>query len=269
MELTGHLIKMHTQYDEQQAKIDYFLPLADENIYMNELIGKRIFLEYKNEIRCIGCGKKTPKSYHQGYCYQCFLTSPQTDPAIIHPELDMAHEGISRDMEWARKYSLVPHIVYLAVSSGLKVGVTREENKFTRWIDQGASSAIILAQTPYRHLAGLIEVELKNHYDDKTNWRHMLTGKVNMQTDLLKIKEEAKNHLPSELAAYYFSDNKIFHFHYPVISYPNKIKSINLEKEKYIEGRLHGIKGQYLIFDDGQVINIRKYNGYLVRFGVI
>ena len=35
-----------------------------------------------------------------------------------------------------------------------------------------------------------------------------------------------------------------------------------------IEGRLWGIKGQYLIFDDGSVLNIRKHNGYNITLEI-
>ncbi len=46
--------------------------------------------------------------------------------------------------------------------------------------------------------------------------------------------------------------------------YPEKVTSVGFDKHAEIEGCLAGIKGQYLIFDDNRVLNIRKHNGYRI-----
>ncbi len=168
-------------------------------------------------------------------------------------------------MEWAKKYSLTEHVVYLAVSSGLKVGVTRASQYTTRWIDQGAIHALIIAHTPYRQLAGLIEVELKDHFADKTNWRHMLSNQIVEGIDLLQEKSKAANLLSNDLQQYLTEDNTLTRISYPVSQYPQKIKSINLDKNPAYKGKLCGIKGQYLLFEDQYVINVRKYGGYFLN----
>lgn len=258
-----NLLKLHSEYLEGHA--NYYFNAGQETIHMNSLLGKKISIEFLNEINCIKCGKKTNKSFHQGYCYSCFISAPETDPSVINPELDQAHLGISRDMEWAQSYSLVEHVVYLAISSGLKVGVTREQQRITRWIDQGASSAIVLAKTPYRQLAGKIELALKAHFKDKTNWRKMLSNEIDRNSNLIQAKSDAFSLLPEELKQYFDKNNNdILDIEYPVLEYPKKVSSLSLDKEALISGILTGIKGQYLFIDTNKVFNVRKHNGYKV-----
>lgn len=260
MEKEGSLLKMKTR---QGKPVEYYLKVGEEQIYMNELIGKKLKLQYQHKINCIRCGRKTSKSFFQGYCYPCFISAPETDECILRPEKCMAHEGISRDMEWSKEHCLIDHYVYLAVSSGLKVGVTRHTQVPTRWIDQGAHKAIKLAKTPNRHLAGLIEVDLKNHLADKTNWQQMLKNMVKRPVDLLEEKQKASDNLHEDLRQYLIDDNEIEEIQYPVVEYPEKVKSYSFDKQDAYEGVLKGIKGQYLIFDGGVVFNVRKHNGYL------
>ena len=262
MKISGSLLKMTTELNDP---VDYFLTLGDQRIHINELIHKNISITYLDEIHCIRCGRKTNKSFHQGYCFPCFRTAPETDNCILRPEMCRAHEGISRDMEWSKNHCLQDHIVYLAISSGLKVGVTRLAQVPTRWIDQGAGYAIKIAQAPNRYTAGIIEVNLKKHFADKTNWRNMLTNKIDTETNLLEQKSKAKELVKKEFVKYFIDDNEIIEINYPVIEYPQKVNSFSFDKEKKIEGKLIGIKGQYLIFDGGRVLNIRKHNGYEVE----
>jgi hypothetical protein len=257
----GNISKMQVSLKDV---VQYQLPLGEQKIYMNDLIGSKITMFFHSRINCVKCGRVTNKSFNQGFCYPCFQSAPEADPAIIKPELDQAHEGISRDIEWAKENSLVDHYVYLAVSSGLKVGVTRYRQVPTRWIDQGAWKAIKIARTPYRQLAGLIEVELKEHFADKTNWRAMLQNKIDRDVNLIDEKIAAINLLPDELQEYAIDDDEITEIKYPVERYPVKIKSLNFDKTPEISGKLSGIKGQYLIFEDDSVINLRKYGGYYI-----
>ncbi len=261
----GNLLKMRTQLDDV---IVYQLPIGDDLVDMNALIGKQLTWTYLHQINCVHCGKKTKTSFSQGYCYTCFTSLPQTDVSIMKPELDESHLGISRDMEWSKEHALKPHYVYLAFSSHLKVGVTREFQIPTRWIDQGAVAAIKLAKTPNRHIAGVIEVALKEHFADKTNWRSMLTNEVGSSVDLKKEKENAIALLHRELQQYASDEDEIYNLIYPVQAYPDKVVSFSFDKIASYSGKLKGIKGQYLIFDEGKVINIRKHNGYFVELKV-
>lgn len=259
---SGNLIKMPTQPGNV---VQYTLPLGDELINMNELVGKEISLEYKNQINCIKCGRETKTSFAQGYCYPCFISAPETEECVLKPELCRAHVGIARDMNFAEEHCLIDHYVYLALSSGVKVGVTRHHQVPFRWIDQGAWKAIKLAITPNRYIAGTIEVALKAQFTDKTNWRHMLTNKLATDIDLVQYKDRAIELLHTDFQHYATDDDEIFEINYPVIKYPEKVKSISFEKVPKIEDVLTGIKGQYLLFDSGAVLNIRKHNGYLVE----
>jgi hypothetical protein len=245
--------------------VHYHLNIGSDKFYMNELIGKEIQLTYLDRINCIRCGRKTNKSFFQGYCYPCFMKAPETAPCIVNPEKCQAHEGIARDMEWSKDHCLIDHYVYLAVSSGLKVGVTRHNQIPTRWMDQGAHKAIKLAKAPNRHTAGLIEVDLKQFLADKTNWQQMLKNQVKRPVDLVEEKKKASENLSPELQQYLIDQDDFTEIEYPVETYPSKVKSLSFDKTKQYSGRLVGIKGQYLIFEDNAVFNVRKHNGYLAR----
>ena len=257
----GNILKMRTEF---ASPVKYFLPMGNDEVFMNELLGKEIKLSFTGQINCISCGKMTKTSFGQGFCYNCLQTAPEASESVMRPELSKAHFGIARDLDWAKEHDLIDHFVYLAASSDLKVGVTRHHQMPTRWIDQGASSAVVLARTPNRHIAGVMEVWLKQFYTDKTNWREMLQNKqvpYNLQEERMKAKEL----LTKELQKYYEETSEIITLNYPVIGYPVKINSLSFDKTPEISGKLSGIKGQYLIFEDGSVLNIRKHNGYYIR----
>jgi hypothetical protein len=244
--------------------VKYFLQAEEGAISMNDFIGHDLEMEFTGEIYCINCGKRTGKSFGQGYCYPCFITSPETEECVFRPELCRAHLGIARDMEYAKENCLQEHYVYLASSSDIKIGVTRKSQIPVRWIDQGAGSAIKIALTPNRYYAGLIEVELKKHLPDKTNWRAMLTNKIMGNPDFRRVFNSVGSILPESLKEFLIEGDEIFKIFYPVSHYPVKVNSINLDRNFKLNGKLTGIKGQYLIFENGDVINIRKYSGYKV-----
>ena len=260
------LTKMKTQMG---SEIDYFFECPEKDILVNTYIGKQISLKWNGRIDCSKCLKKTDKSFGQGFCYSCFISAPEASPCILHPELCEAHLGKGRDIEYELKYHNQPHIVYLAATDIVKVGVTKISQVPTRWIDQGANKAIILAEVPNRYLAGKIEVALKDHFSDKTNWQSML---CNFQDETINLENE-KWHiheiLPSDLSCYWSEDDSIHTFNYPVEIYPTKVTSLTFDKTPEINGMLKGIKGQYLLFEDGQVLNIRRHTSYQIEFDEI
>jgi hypothetical protein len=264
MELKDNLLKMRV---EHTSPVSYFLKLGEEEIYMNSFIEKELVLQFTGNIHCIACGRKIKKTFGQGFCYPCFINSPLNSECILKPELCQAHLGKGRDPEWEEENHNKPHYVYLALTSSIKVGVTRADQVPIRWIDQGAWKAIKIAYTPYRNLAGLIETSLKAHMSDKTNWQKMLKNEMDDSINIYEEKKKTSDLVEDNFKEYLIpQENEIYTFEYPVISYPDKIKSINLDQEPLIQGRLYGIRGQYLIFDDKRVINIRKYSGYEMIF---
>ena len=250
--------------------VEYALPLfdnleLDQYLEMNQFIGKEIEIRFLNRINCVVTGKKIKKTFGDGMSYDAFMNSPMAVPSIIRPELSRIHEGIAlRDEEWERTHHLTPHYTYLSLTSGVKVGVTRLTQVPTRWIDQGAVQGILLAETPYRQLAGLIEVELKQYVADKTNWRTMLKNEYDPTVSLLDKKNELLDYLPEAYHEFIADDDEITHIQYPVLEYPEKIQSMKLDKVPVIIGVLKGIKGQYLMFDQG-VINMRSHSGYAIE----
>jgi len=258
------LLKMETEIG---SPIQYFLKLGDEVINVNRYLDKTMqvsFIKYQ----CTNCGKEK-KIYRQGFCYECFYKSAEVGDWIMRPELSKAHLGIEdRDLEYEKKVQIQPHIVYLALSSNIKVGVTRKTQVPTRWIDQGANSAIEILETPNRYLAGITEVALKQHVADKTNWRKMLTNDV-PSADMFEIRNGLSKYIPDEAKEFYTADKtNITYLDYPVLKYPEKVKSINLEKTKFFEYKLKGIKGQYLIFEDGYVFNVRNNEGCVISLQI-
>ncbi|MEM0996995.1 MAG: DUF2797 domain-containing protein [Bacteroidota bacterium] len=263
MKISGNLSKMKAV---QADPIQYTLHLGETTLPMNDLLGQKIRLNYEGRINCVVCGKKIKKAFGQGLCYPDFINSPWNSECILRPELCRGHEGGGRDPEWELEKHVQPHYVYLALTSGVKVGVTRFANTPDRWMNQGAWQVIRLAETPYRKLAGDIEVYLKDFVTDKTNWQRMLKDERKEDVDLIDEKEDLLNELPEELGQYYSEDDEVLEFNYPVLEYPQKIKSLNLDKTPVIEGELQGIRAQYLIFDGGRVINLRRFSGYWIDF---
>lgn len=259
----GHLRKMNVAFGDP---IGYDLLMGEHVVPMNQFLGSNLRFEFEGMISCCKCGKRTKNSFGEGFCYPCFQSAPEASPCIIRPELCKAHLGEGRDVDWEHQNHNQPHSVYLAVSDVVKVGITRSSNLKNRWIDQGASYGICLAETPNRYEAGVIEVALKSEFTDRTNWRKMLTNLVDHALDLEEVKWELHDRLPSDLQKFFSSNDEVTALKYPVEIFPERVESVSLDKTPVIEGKLSGIKGQYLIFDGGRVFNVRKHTSYYCKF---
>lgn len=268
MKYQGNLDKMPVAIDAATGIVQYELVLGTDTVALNPLIGQSISLHFEGRINCVVCGKLTKKAFGQGFCFNCFSTSPENAECIMRPELCEAHLGRGRDPEWEQAKHNQPHIVYLALTSGIKVGVTRNVNIPSRWIDQGAWKVIRFAEVPYRRIAGEIEVFIKDYVTDKTDWRKMLKDERDNEVDLLAEKNRLLDVLPEGLGQYYSEDDSIVELHYPVPHYPAKVNSLTFDKEAHVQGKLVGIRGQYLIFDGGHVLNLRRHSGYWVALEV-
>ena len=246
--------------------IQYYLIFDGDFLNLNQVLNKELTISFI-KYQCLNCGEDRP-IFRQGFCRTCFYEIPTAGDWIMRPELSTAHLGKEdRDLEYEKKVQLQPHIVYLANSSNIKVGVTRKSQVPTRWIDQGAHEAIEIVEVPNRYLAGVTEVALKEHIGDKTNWRKMLTNNVDDE-DLVEYRNKLKKYIPEEAATYYIESNTETHLEFPVLQYPQKVKSLNLDKTPTYSGVLKGIKGQYLIFEDSTVFNVRGSEGYVVSLEV-
>ena len=253
--------------------VAYRLPLGDIELDLNPLLGQPIHLRHSGQIFCVHCQKKTSKSLNQGYCYPCFSKLAQCDMCIMKQETCHYAAGTCREPSWGEAFCFQPHIVYLANSSGIKVGITRQSQVPTRWIDQGAIQALPVFQVTSRHISGLVEVILAKHVSDKTSWQKMLKNHV-IELDLPLLRDELLVSCQQDLleittqfggsALQLLPDDEPLQIVYPVLSYPTKVKSFNFDKDPLVSGVLQGIKGQYLLLDSG-VINIRKFAGYEVE----
>lgn len=268
MNARGNLRKMQVEANDP---VDYTLVIGEQRLHLNPWIGTTVRIEFSGDIHCVNCGRKTRKSFNQGYCYPCFRRLAECDQCIVRPELCHYHLGTCRQPEWGEAHCLQPHVVYLSHTSGTKVGITRGSQVPTRWIDQGAVQAIPVFRVQSRLHSGLVEVALKRHIADRTDWRAMLKGNPE-HIDMAACRDDLLARCGDELAAAQqdhapvdvISDADTASFNYPVERFPTKVVAFNLDKNPLAEGTLMGIKGQYLIFDTG-VMNVRKYGGYEVE----
>lgn len=263
----GALSKMGTRLEQP---VQYSLRLGEQDLDLNALLGQGVRLEYLGAIHCSHCGRKTKKSFSQGYCYPCFSKLAQCDTCIMSPERCHYAAGTCREPAWGEQFCMTDHVVYLANSSGAKVGITRATQVPTRWIDQGATQALPIMRVATRQQSGLVEDVLRSQVTDRTNWRAMLKGEA-PPLDLAQLAGEIFQACHAGITALQerfglqaiqpLSDLAVVDIAYPVLAYPAKVASFDLEKTPVVEGTLQGIKGQYLIFDTG-VINIRKFTAY-------
>lgn len=270
---SGVLRKMHSRLE---SPVSYSLPLGEQKVPLNEHIGQPLKLKFSGQINCVHCGRNTNKSFNQGYCYPCFQSLAQCDSCIIHPEKCHFHKGTCREPEWGEQHCMQDHVVYLANSSGVKVGITRATQIPTRWVDQGAVQALPIVRVRSRLQSGALEVMFRQHVSDKTNWRDMLKGsdhRLDLEAEKSRLLKECDADLKDLQQRFGFHAISVLgsvdtlEIDYPVLEYPTKVVSMNFDKDPVVEGTLLGIKGQYLMFDTG-VINMRRYGGYNIEVSV-
>lgn len=264
MQYSGVLQGLSHRYNEP---VHYAISLKEEAVEMNTFIGNTIQLEHNGAIECVACGRKIKKTYNSGYCYPCFIGLAENDLCIVKPHECHFHLGTCRDAEFGERHCMMPHYVYLAQSSDIKVGLTRKHNEIKRWIDQGAVQAVPIAELPTRKLAGELEFALSQQLPDKTNWRKMLKGELE-EIDLLEKREQVISLFPQPFQRYMLEKAEVTEIRYPITETVNKLTSFNFDKEPIIEGRLIGIKGQYILLENG-VVNMRKHAGYHINIKVV
>ncbi|MBJ40411.1 MAG: hypothetical protein CMD83_18475 [Gammaproteobacteria bacterium] len=267
---------MSATREDPEALVRYAFTTDMGKVALNDVLGHRIRIEFSGRIRCQHCGTLTPKSYAQGYCYPCFKRLAETDLCVVSPDRCHYADGTCRDPAWGERFCMDEHVVYLANSSGIKVGITKPANLPTRWIDQGAVQGLPVARVATRQQAGLLEVACARHFTDKTQWQRMLMADDPL-VDMAQFRETLARDTRTDLQALQerfgltaiqpLSDAGTTVLRYPVLGYPSRVVAINPQKRPLLEGQLIGIKGQYLMLDSG-VINLRRYIGYEVAFSV-
>ena len=256
--------------------VDYSLVLGKQLVPVSSVLGEELSLTHTGSINCIHCGRSIKKSFNQGYCFPCVRSLAQCDICIVKPELCHYDEGTCREPEWADNHCMQTHYVYLANTSGVKVGITRHNQIPTRWIDQGAVQALPIMEVESRFMSGLAEIQIKDYVNDKTQWQRMLKGNIEpvdleaYRDDIFEQAEQELRQLQErfgEDAIQLLEYEDVVDINYPVKEYPKTVKSLNFDKTAKVSGILQGIKGQYLIFDTG-VINLRKFAGYEVELSL-
>ncbi len=264
----GHLRKMSVELADP---VRYSLRFDSGELPLDGALGQVIRLQHDGSKQCVNCARVIKKTYNQGYCFPCSQKLAACDMCILRPQTCHYHLGTCREPEWGERNCLQPHIVYLANSSGLKVGITRQEQVPTRWIDQGATQAIPILAASSRLISGQLEVAIGAHVSDRTDWRKMLRGAAeprdlgSARDELLGMCEQALAKISADHGDTAFSHltAEPVDIEYPVNEYPEKVRSLNFDKHPDIESTLLGIKGQYLILESG-VLNMRRHGGYHV-----
>lgn len=262
---SGTILKMTSEIPKS-GPVNYGLPIGEETLPLNPYLGKKIKLQWLEKIFDIYDGELIKKSYGQGFSYKNFITLARCDSCIVKPELCHFHKGTCREPEWGEKHCFIPHYIYLSLTSGVKIGITRETQVPTRWVDQGAVKALPILKVADRKTSGTIEIEIAKEMADKTNWRKMLKSDY-QDADLEELRDhiyETYGDLLDDADAEDVEE-EVLEIEYPVLEVPEKFSSFSFEKKPCVEGTLLGIKGQYLILDTG-VINMRKHNGYAIDF---
>lgn len=271
----GGYIRKMSHCIGQDNMVDYYFTFVEDpkpndgstikntDLRLNDLLGKKIILTFEDQMACVACGRDVNKTFSQGYCYPCLQSLAECDTCIIKPELCHFDEGTCRDSEWGDEHCNIQHTIYISLTSGVKIGITRGYHEKTRWVDQGAVQALRIASVDRRKTAGLIEVEVAKSMKDKTNWRKMLKNEYE-EEDLYEVRDSLYEAYEDLLVDVADEDAKIQEIKYPVLEYPTKVTSFNFDKNPVVEGVLQGIKGQYLLLDTG-VINLRKFAGYKVK----
>lgn len=266
----GGIRKMRSELGE--GRVEYALPIGDSSVPLNALLGQSISLSFLGAIHCVSCARKTKKSFNQGFCYPCFQRLAQCDSCIMSPQKCHYAAGTCREPEWGDANCMVDHFVYLANTSGLKVGITRHTQLPTRWIDQGATQALPAFRVASRLDSGLVEIAFAAHVADKTAWQRMLKGAndpMDLHAERARLTEicaDAIQELREQRgidAITTLDAGDVTEIDYPVLEYPAKVKSMTFDKMPEVAGTLLGIKAQYLILDTG-VINMRRHAGYQV-----
>ncbi len=263
--ISGYLRPLRHSID---AEVEYVLATDSDEIPLRQLLNQAVTIRHNGQKACIACGRKVNKLFQNGYCFPCVRTLAECDLCIVKPHECHFHLGTCRDESFAKVHCMIPHYVYLALSSGVKVGLTRKGRQLTRWVDQGAVSSILLAELPTRKQAGELEMEIAKHLPDKTNWRRMLKGDID-NVDLLAVRSEVISRLPSEWHQFLLPEpDGQHHFHYPIAAdFEPNLTSLTLDKTPEFNGTVRGAKAQYVLLDTG-VFHVKKHAGYYVEMVV-
>lgn len=240
---------------------------AAPGLDVNALLGRVLDIEYLEHIACCHCGRRTRKSFAQGYCYPCFRSLARCDLCVVSPDRCHYAAGTCREPEWGESFCMQPHLVYLANSTGPKVGITRRGAERGRWLDQGATQGLVIMEAPTRHLAGLAEVAVGRYLTDRTDWRALVRGDAE-PVDLPLLRDrlrrlDADDPLVDDQVRW-APDYAPLALSYPILRYPSRIRRFRLERDRRVRATLVGVKGQFLLFDQG-VLNVRQHTGFHVR----
>jgi len=243
----------HLHFRLAQRCVSYSI----QNLHLNSYIGHTIVIDGPVYTRCLGCRSVYKKLYKRGYCYLCFNNLAVCDLCVLQPHRCHFHLNTCREPDWGIKHCFQPHYVYLSYTDKVKIGITRVHNLTTRMMHQGAIACLPVLLVPSRKIAGLIEISVKEHFSMTTAWKGMLNSR-DVDADVLYASRDL---------FYREFDHNAYQHVIPTwykdvirISYPLSCDVTTSILQLPIHDRLVGLKGMYMIFENG-VFNMRRLAG--------
>ena len=243
--------------------VEYALLLDEQRISLSAQVGQSIRLKFLGQSTCGNCHVSVNKLEGGGYCKNCFFSLARCDRCFVSPERCHFAQGTCREPQWGESYCMQPHVVYLANSSGPKVGITRADRNFYRWLSQGAVQGMVIAHAKTRRDAGLLEVAIKSKVSDKTNWRRMVSMQP-QNLDLLQLARQLQSAIELPEGTQWVSAMIGHDLAYPIQSHAPAQRLIISETNPELLDNLHGIKGQYLLLSQG-AFNVAAHGGMTVE----
>lgn len=241
----------------------YWLRAGNEELALGAAFGCGVEISYLHTITCTHCGDATRRSYGGGYCYRCFAELARCDLCVVSPDRCHFAVGTCREPDWGQRFCMRGHVVYLANSSGPKVGLTAAGNELGRWLDQGATQGLVILTTATRADAGHAEVALAQRLADRTDWRALVSRDA-PPADLPALRDQLRSAAPALPSSASWCTAAVHELCFPVRRYPRRPTLLRLLERPVVRGNLLGAKGQYLLFDHG-VFNVRHHTAYHVR----
>lgn len=262
MAIVGRLNGLQITPPVGSGEARYELAIGSELLHLNDLLGQGLQFRLCPDPVCGHCDARVTQLMGGGYCRNCFFALARCDTCFVSPARCHFAAGSCREPDWGERVCMQPHLVYLANSSGLKVGLTQQGRQQQRWLSQGATQGLVIALADTRRDAGVLEALIAQSISDRTQWRRLVSQPpVNIQLQSTREQLQARLDLPQ--GCRWLADESELQLAYPVAAYAPPVQCLLGEKTPVLEDNLCGIKGQYLLLQNG-VFNVAKHAGLTV-----
>jgi len=246
----------------------YFIN-SNATLNCDGLVGESLRVTLHEEHVCANCGEKLSESKYS-VCYDCKQRPPFTQ-CIKTPGTDCTNADCPFP-DYKRDACDHTYVVYLVTKGDVKVGISRSDRRLQRWAEQGASHAIVVAETPNRKSAGLIEEALSDRFETQSSssWYEPRTSPVE---DLVEATRTAPEYIPDDSRLYAcltLNDLDETVIADRVVSIPHRATGVDhahgvtrpeLAVGDSGEGTILGVRGS-VILTNSFALNLKKRQGY-------